>query len=259
MIDPGRVASWGTSLSGGHVIEAAAHDSEIAAVIAQVPFTDGLRSLLSLGLRLVLRLPAGRDRYCARSSTLPAAKRGAARIFGGDDHGRRRARLSRDRPARLELAQRDRRPGRFARQHLPPRSPRRPDSRTESSAIADDAITPSPLVSARCRRSRTPRPDPHLSRRPLRHLPRCHIRSRGSRPGAVPAPSPLELIANASPEQAGRSPTHPPAACRNQCPGHSSRTAESSPRLTGGGPPKAESAPTRSMSRLTQRSPDGRR
>jgi dienelactone hydrolase len=57
-IDPGRVALWGTSFSGGHVIETAARDRQIAAVVAQVPFTDGLRNLPSLGVVLMLRLIA---------------------------------------------------------------------------------------------------------------------------------------------------------------------------------------------------------
>ncbi|HUJ34831.1 MAG TPA: CocE/NonD family hydrolase, partial [Solirubrobacteraceae bacterium] len=57
-IDPGRVALWGTSFSGGHVIETAARDRQIAAVVAQVPFTDGLRNLPSLGVALALRLTA---------------------------------------------------------------------------------------------------------------------------------------------------------------------------------------------------------
>lgn len=37
-IDPARIALWGTSLSGGHVIVVAAGDPRIAAVISQVPF-----------------------------------------------------------------------------------------------------------------------------------------------------------------------------------------------------------------------------
>ena len=55
-IDPGRVALWGTSFSGGHVIEIAARDRQIAAVVAQVPFADGLRNLPGLGLGLALRV-----------------------------------------------------------------------------------------------------------------------------------------------------------------------------------------------------------
>lgn len=37
-IDPERVALWGTSLGGGHVVAAAAEDPRLAAVIAQIPF-----------------------------------------------------------------------------------------------------------------------------------------------------------------------------------------------------------------------------
>jgi len=37
-IDPDRIALWGTSLSGGHVIVVAAGDPRIAAVVSQVPF-----------------------------------------------------------------------------------------------------------------------------------------------------------------------------------------------------------------------------
>jgi fermentation-respiration switch protein FrsA (DUF1100 family) len=40
-IDPARIALWGTSLSGGHVIVAAAEDNKIACVIAQCPGLDG--------------------------------------------------------------------------------------------------------------------------------------------------------------------------------------------------------------------------
>ena len=43
MIDAQRIAVWGTSMAGGHVIEVAAQDSQIAAVIAQVPMLDALR------------------------------------------------------------------------------------------------------------------------------------------------------------------------------------------------------------------------
>ena len=55
-IDRGRVAVWGTSFAGGHVLETAARDPQIAAVVAQVPFADGLRNLPSLGIGLALRL-----------------------------------------------------------------------------------------------------------------------------------------------------------------------------------------------------------
>ena len=43
-IDPERIALWGTSFSGGHVIAVAAEDPRIAAVVAQVPLIDARRT-----------------------------------------------------------------------------------------------------------------------------------------------------------------------------------------------------------------------
>jgi fermentation-respiration switch protein FrsA (DUF1100 family) len=57
-VDPERVALWGSSFSGGHVQQIAAEDHRVAAVIAQVPFADGLRNLPRLGPGLALRLTA---------------------------------------------------------------------------------------------------------------------------------------------------------------------------------------------------------
>ena len=42
-IDVGRIALWGTSMGGGHVIDIASRDPGIAAVIAQVPGLDFVR------------------------------------------------------------------------------------------------------------------------------------------------------------------------------------------------------------------------
>jgi pimeloyl-ACP methyl ester carboxylesterase len=47
-VDPERIALWGTSYSGGHVIELAGKDRRIAAVISQVPNLDSLATLRSL-------------------------------------------------------------------------------------------------------------------------------------------------------------------------------------------------------------------
>lgn len=55
-VDADRVALWGTSFSGGHVQQLAAEDRRVAAVVAQVPFADGLRNLPRLGVRAALRL-----------------------------------------------------------------------------------------------------------------------------------------------------------------------------------------------------------
>jgi fermentation-respiration switch protein FrsA (DUF1100 family) len=55
-IDPTRIALWGTSFGGGHVIEAAARDGKVAAVVSQCPFTSGLASVRALGLVSLLKL-----------------------------------------------------------------------------------------------------------------------------------------------------------------------------------------------------------
>jgi fermentation-respiration switch protein FrsA (DUF1100 family) len=49
-VDPDRIALFGSSFSGGHVIAVGAQDPRIAAVISQCPFTDGLATLPTLGL-----------------------------------------------------------------------------------------------------------------------------------------------------------------------------------------------------------------
>ncbi|MCA1680489.1 MAG: alpha/beta fold hydrolase [Actinobacteria bacterium] len=55
-VDAERVALWGTSFSGGHVIETAARDHRVAAVIAQAPFVDGLATLRAAGPLQALKL-----------------------------------------------------------------------------------------------------------------------------------------------------------------------------------------------------------
>jgi uncharacterized protein len=44
-VDPARIALWGTSLSGGHVLTMAARDGGIAAISAQCPMLDGAASV----------------------------------------------------------------------------------------------------------------------------------------------------------------------------------------------------------------------
>jgi uncharacterized protein len=55
-IDAERIALWGSSFSGGHVLATAARDRRVAAVISQVPFIDGLRNLRFLGARKTAQL-----------------------------------------------------------------------------------------------------------------------------------------------------------------------------------------------------------
>lgn len=45
-VDGSRLALWGTSFSGGHVVATAAQVSGIKAVVAQVPFVDGISSTI---------------------------------------------------------------------------------------------------------------------------------------------------------------------------------------------------------------------
>jgi dienelactone hydrolase len=45
-VDPERIALWGTSFSGGHVLALGAQGEDVAALVAQVPFADGLSNAL---------------------------------------------------------------------------------------------------------------------------------------------------------------------------------------------------------------------
>ena len=54
-IDANRIALWGSSFSGGHVIAVAAGDPRIAAVISQAPFTDSVSAIAAMPLRNILR------------------------------------------------------------------------------------------------------------------------------------------------------------------------------------------------------------
>jgi uncharacterized protein len=78
-IDPERIALWGTSTSGGHVVKLAAEDPRIGAVVAQMPFVDGLAQFRNMPLTQSLRLLwAGlKDQVRAwlrmRTHTIPAA------------------------------------------------------------------------------------------------------------------------------------------------------------------------------------------
>jgi len=62
-IDPARIALWGTSLSGGHVIVTAARDNKIACVSAQCPLLDGdaggMKVVKKIGIWYMLRMAFG--------------------------------------------------------------------------------------------------------------------------------------------------------------------------------------------------------
>ncbi|MCP2295729.1 Alpha/beta hydrolase family protein [Nocardia amikacinitolerans] len=46
-VDVERIALWGTSFGGGHVLQVGSRDPHLAAIVAQCPFTDGPASLIS--------------------------------------------------------------------------------------------------------------------------------------------------------------------------------------------------------------------
>jgi fermentation-respiration switch protein FrsA (DUF1100 family) len=70
-IDPARIALWGTSLSGGHVIATAAEDNKIACVSAQCPLLDGTagyeQQLHKVGMKYMFRIVGHAQRDLVRS------------------------------------------------------------------------------------------------------------------------------------------------------------------------------------------------
>ncbi|MFC2168435.1 alpha/beta hydrolase [Acidobacteriota bacterium] len=62
-IDPNKIALWGTSLSGGHVIVTAAKYQNIACISAQVPLLDGaaggMKLVKKMGFTYLLRMAFG--------------------------------------------------------------------------------------------------------------------------------------------------------------------------------------------------------
>lgn len=55
-LDPDRVVLWGTSFSGGHVLQVASDDPRVAAVVAQCPFVDGPASVAVAGRASALKV-----------------------------------------------------------------------------------------------------------------------------------------------------------------------------------------------------------
>jgi uncharacterized protein len=66
-VDPSRVALWGTSFGGGHVVRLAAGEPRVAAVISQAPFASGPSALRAAGLAAGLRLAAAGLRDAMRA------------------------------------------------------------------------------------------------------------------------------------------------------------------------------------------------
>ena len=68
-VDSDRIAVWGTSYSGGHVIAIAAADPRIAAAIAQTPHTSGIATFRSAGIGPSNRLALASLRDLGRAVT----------------------------------------------------------------------------------------------------------------------------------------------------------------------------------------------
>jgi dienelactone hydrolase len=64
-IDHNKIALWGTSYSGGHVVVAASSDSGLGAVVSQMPIVDSIPLLTRVGLRDMARssMAAWRDLF----------------------------------------------------------------------------------------------------------------------------------------------------------------------------------------------------
>jgi dienelactone hydrolase len=55
-VDPQRIVLWGTSFSGGHVLDAAVRHPDIAAAILQAPFVDGIDQMIRTKKSMIPRL-----------------------------------------------------------------------------------------------------------------------------------------------------------------------------------------------------------
>lgn len=72
-VDETRIALWGSSFSGGHVVVAGVRDGHVRAVISQAPFSDGLRQIASFSLSLNVKatLHGLRDQFRALLGRAP--------------------------------------------------------------------------------------------------------------------------------------------------------------------------------------------
>ncbi len=88
-IDPGRVATFGSSMGGGNALAAAADDPGVAAAISQVPFLDIVRQAYRASPRVTARMLAA----AVQGRRLPAVGRPDEPAFinapGGEEGWRR--------------------------------------------------------------------------------------------------------------------------------------------------------------------------
>ena len=96
-LDRTRIAVWGSSFGGGHSITVASRHPELAAAVAQCPFTDGLASALALGPTESAEGVAISRHGCGLDHPPQAAHddsaRRSSRFAGPDERPRRASRL----------------------------------------------------------------------------------------------------------------------------------------------------------------------
>lgn len=68
-VDGGRMALWGSSYSGGHVMVIASRDPGVSAIVSQVPFVDGITSAIKTGLRHAVESTVEALKDVARAAT----------------------------------------------------------------------------------------------------------------------------------------------------------------------------------------------
>ncbi len=54
-INTNKIALWGSSFSGGHIIAIASKDHDISAIVAQVPFVDSISTTFKLGFKFLMQ------------------------------------------------------------------------------------------------------------------------------------------------------------------------------------------------------------
>lgn len=72
-INTKKIALWGSSFSGGHVIVTASRDKDISAIVAQVPFVDSISTTRMLGVKFLMQaMPhAVKDMLCMATFQSP--------------------------------------------------------------------------------------------------------------------------------------------------------------------------------------------
>jgi pimeloyl-ACP methyl ester carboxylesterase len=68
-INTQKIALWGSSFSGGHVIVTASRDKNISAIISQVPFVDSISTTRMLGVKYLMRAVPHAIKDLARMAT----------------------------------------------------------------------------------------------------------------------------------------------------------------------------------------------